>query len=106
MHQIVKIEIPAYAELSVNNLYSKLKDHVHLKMHLPDYNDNVLPDKQFFYPLISTLFPKEVIEIVKEARKKRSLEKQENDDELIKLAPNIKEEIDQLLLHPSKITKF
>ena len=75
-------------------------------MHLPDYNDNVLPDKQFFYPLISTLCSKEVIELVKEARKKRSLEKQENNDEIIKLAPNIKEEIDQLLLHPSKITKF
>ena len=65
MHQIVKIEIPAYAELSVKNLYSKLKDHVHLKMHLPDYNDNVLPDKQFFYSLISTNFLRRLLNLLK-----------------------------------------
>ena len=41
---------------------------------------------------MSTLFPKDVIKLVKKTRKKRSPEKQENDDELIKLAPNIKEE--------------
>ena len=75
-------------------------------MHLLDCNDNILPDKQLYYPLIFTLFPKEIIELVKEARKKLSLELQGNDDELIMLAPNIKEENDQLLLHPSKITQF
>ena len=61
---------------------------------MTDYNEDILPEKQFFCPLISTLFPKEVIELVKEARKKRSLSQPENDDELIMLTPHIKEEID------------
>ena len=99
---MLNIEIPAYSELSIKNLYTNLKDQYLLKRYLPDYSKNSLPDKQFFYPVISTLFPKEVGDLVKEARKKRSIMQPSNNDELVAVSSEIKKEIESLLLHPSK----
>ena len=79
----MKIEIPLYEELSVRSLFPKLKDQLLLKGYLPDWNANTYHEKQFFYPLISTLFLNEISALVKEARKKRWVQEYINEEELV-----------------------
>ena len=77
-----------------------------LKRYLPDYNDSTYPENQFFYPLISTLFPTEVADLVKEARKRRSIEQETNEAVMVEVCEEIKKEIGDLLVHPSKVIYF
>ena len=77
-----------------------------LKRYLPDYNDSTYPEKQFFYPLISTLFPTEVADLVKEARKRRSIEQETNEAVMVEVCEEMKKEIEDLLVHPSKVIYF
>ena len=95
-------KIPNYAELAVNKVFPKVKDQILLKKYLPEYSEKEYPEKDFFYNILGTLFPKELEEIIKSSRKQRALNENSNKDELIKMTPEIYNEIVGLLSFPSK----
>ena len=94
--------IPFYQELAIKDVYPKLKDNAYLKLYLPDYPESVMPERSFFYTVLSTLFPRETLELVKETIKKRWLNEEQDKNELVKMTPELKEEIEHLLNFPSK----
>lgn len=100
-YNIKEIHVPHYAELSVKNMYPKLIDKAHLRMYLPDYPEKVYPEREFFYSVVGTLFPKELLDIVSKARANRSLGETRDKSELIKLTPEVRAEIEKLLKFPS-----
>ena len=56
-NEVIRMEIPAYQELSVKNLYADaMKDEV-LQMYLPNQEQmsGRLPEKDFFYGVLCTL---------------------------------------------------
>ena len=91
--------MPFYPELAVNKIFPQLKDHATLKLYLPD-----LSERAHFYTIVETLFPKGLDEIIKKARENRALNQNNDKDELIKMTPEVYQEIKELLSHPSKFS--
>ena len=65
-HEIKKIPVPQYAELAVKNLYSDCMNDPIVKLYLPDLEQNSgkLPEREFFFAVLSTLKPDYVKTIV------------------------------------------
>ena len=68
---------------------------------MPDLKENELPERQFFYGVLSTLYPDEMKSIIKAARKHRSISQSQNNDEKVELTDEIKNEIDEIFNQPS-----
>ena len=103
--QIIELHIPAYAELSVKKMYPKLLENLFFKDHMPDYPNSVLPERSFFYPVVTTLFQKETLQLVRKSRENRKIKDNMEEDEYVKLTPEFKEEIEGLFNLSSKPNK-
>jgi hypothetical protein len=79
-NEVIRLEIPAYQELSVKNLYDDaLKDPVLVK-YLPtkEQLSNKLPEREFFFGVLCTMRKQYMKDIIAEASNKRF--KVEDDD--------------------------
>jgi hypothetical protein len=83
-----------------------MKDTEHITQYFPDYRNDQLPEKKYFWDVLSTIFPREVAEIVAEARGKRASQNDPDADELIKIDPGLKNDIMDVLNHRSKNLSF
>lgn len=101
-YNLSTLSVPEYPELSVKNLYSKLKDDAVVSIFVPDYDGKMLPDREFFNKLICTLYPAQMYEIIATAHNNRALERPDNDQELIEIDESIANEIENVILLPSK----
>ena len=52
-----EIHVPNYRELAVKHAYEGLKEIEFLMKYMPDYPEGVFPEKSFFYPILSTIYP-------------------------------------------------
>ena len=71
--EVIRMEIPAYQELSVKNLYEDaMKDEVLSKyLPSPEQLSGRLPEKDFFYGVICTLRKQYMRDIIEAPNKKR-----------------------------------
>ena len=69
--------------------------------YIPDYNKGELQEKEFFFGVLSTLYPKEVIDIVDAAFKARKTHYSKDNDDMIALTPDLNGEIDSILTYKS-----
>ena len=74
--------------------------------YIPDYPDKVLPERFFFYSILATLFPNNTKGLIKTWRMKRAVTENQDQQEMIEAVPQVLEEINSLLLHPSKSIKI
>ena len=74
--------------------------------YFPDYLDSQIPDRQFMYSIISSTYPNALKVLINDAKKKRSLVKNNDDNEMIEMKPEIKEEILGVLSQRSKYFCF
>ena len=74
--------------------------------YFPDYLDSQIPDRQFMYSIISTTYPNALKVLINDAKKKRSLVENNDDNEIIEMKPEIKEEILVVLSQRSKYFCF
>ena len=72
-NEVIRMEIPAYQELSVKNLYEDaMKDEVLSKyLPSPEQLSGRLPEKDFFYGVICTLRKQYMRDIIEAANKMR-----------------------------------
>ena len=70
--------------------------------YFPDYLDGQLPDRNFMFSIIATMFPQTLAELVRDARKKRSLWEDVQGDDYIEIDPVIKSLIMNVLERKSK----
>ena len=70
--------------------------------YFPDYLDGQLPDKDFMFSIIATMFSQTLAELVKDARKKRSLKEDTKNNDYIEIDPAIKLLIMNILERKSK----
>ena len=61
--------------------------------YFPDYLDSQVPDRQFMYSIISSTFPNALKELIGDAKKKRSLIENNDNNEIIEMKPEIRETI-------------
>jgi hypothetical protein len=72
-NEIIRLDIPAYQELSVKNLYEDaMKDPV-LTKYLPtkEQLSNKLPEREFFFGILCTLRKQYMTDIIHDASSKR-----------------------------------
>ena len=69
-----------------------------LMSYFPDFQANEVPDRSFMWSVVRTLRPETCKELLEKARKARSLDSEENKNELIEIHPDF---IDKLLRIPN-----
>jgi hypothetical protein len=84
---------PRYKELAVKKLWEFVQEIEELYCYFPDYNEGVLPERDYLFTIISTLKPNETKEIIEEARNQRSVTMPEDDNDYIELTKEFKEEL-------------
>ena len=77
---VVVMEIPLYAEISVKNLYDDVMNDPEVAVYLPtrEQCSNKLPERHFFFGVLATVRTDYMKEIIKEAHDRR-YKLQEND---------------------------
>ena len=81
--------VPKYRELSTRQIWTYVKGCQGLMIYFPDYTESQLPDREFMFAIISTVYPKSLRELVEKAREKRSLKEDADKDELIEIDPEV-----------------
>ena len=94
--------MPYHKELGVNKLYPKLKGDEKIWKYLPFYWESELPDREFFFSIVSTLYPNETQFLIKTARANRSIKVETDKDEMIEVNKDMLTGLENLLVHPSK----
>ena len=67
-------------------------------MYFHDYLETQIPDRNFMYSIISTVFPSALKHLIKEAKAKRSLVVDNQDSDIIEIKPEIIEAIMRVFL--------
>ena len=72
-NEVIRLDIPAYQELFVKNLYEDALDHPVLTKYLPtkEQLSNKLLEREFFFGLLCTLRKQYMTDIIHEASSKR-----------------------------------
>ena len=65
--------------------------------YFPDYDGKSLPERQYMWDILYTLKPDIVADLIKKARRNRGLEKNDDHDQMIEIAPDFWDEISTLV---------
>ena len=71
--------------------------------YMPDYAPGELQERDFFFNVLSTLYPKEVQLLVEASYKARQLYFKKMEDEMIELTPEIKKLIESTVTYKVSI---
>ena len=101
MSELTIQNIPTFDELSIKKLWSHFKNNQTLMKYMPDYPDKQLPERDFFFGVLSTLYPKETEYLIKAAYKARKIHYKKNEDKMIEVTPDVKAAIDSIFSYKS-----
>ena len=85
-------------------MWSFIKEVDDLYAYFPDYQNNQLPEYDFLFKVLSTIKGNEIKELISKSRASRSVENKEEEDDIIILKNELKDEIESVLRHKSKVT--
>ena len=87
-NEVIRLDIPAYQELSVKNLYENAMRDPVLTKYLPtkEQLSNKLPEREFFFGIMCTLRKQYMTDIIHDASRKRF--KVSDDDPNDKASPS------------------
>ena len=74
-----------------------------ISKYLPDYGENELSDWYFSLSVISTLCQNQIQFLVKKAKANKSINIETDKNEMIEIRESMMSEINNLLIHPSKL---
>ena len=69
--------------------------------YIPDYGARQQSEREFFFNILSTIYPKEFSELIQAAYKARKLNNRTNEDNMIVMTKVMKDEIDKVLSYKS-----
>jgi hypothetical protein len=78
-------------------MWPELKDIDYVNQYFPDFDLNEYPEREYFFNIVSTIYPDELRSVVITARKNRAVAETEDKDELIQMESSIKKEIMSVL---------
>ena len=94
--------MPKYAKFSVKDMHSKLNNLPDVAIHMPDFKEDKLPEKEYWIRVICSLYPEEIFNLIQTAQSNRGISHASKKDEMIEITPGIKEEINKLVSMPKK----
>ena len=89
--------MPRYKEFSCKIIWSFVKEVPELLKYFPDLEKDEVPDRTFLWTVLSTLRPIGWKSILEEARKIRTEQSGEDQNELIEIHPDL---LDRLIAAP------
>ena len=101
-NEVIKIIVPRYEELKVEQVWPLVKEIDDLMLYFPDYGDKQYPDRKFMYSILGTLRFEQLKTMVEGARTNRSITEEENDDNFVHIEANLYKEISNVLTQKSK----
>ena len=97
------MQLPSYNELSVKKMWPNFKEDSLIKEYMPDLDEKELPEKEFFFGLLATLYYQETQKLIESVRGKRAITKKKDKEVLIEIEPSILKEIQSLMDFKSKL---
>ena len=94
--------VPRFKELSVQSIWTLVKKSEELIKYFPDYADNQLPDRGYMFAILATLKSEVIRSIIKNARKNRAVQNENNEEELVYITKSMYEEINGVLTQNCK----
>ena len=61
-----------FSELSVNKLWNQFKTNETVLKYLPEYSGKQYPEHEFFFNILSAIYPKEVENMIEAALQEKS----------------------------------
>jgi hypothetical protein len=101
-YEVTQLKIPHYKELAVCNVFDTFRRNRTVMGYMLDYSGKELPDRDFLYGILATIYPDETKNLIEGCRKNRAIISKEDKGDLIEMTEEIEEEIMSLLAHPSK----
>ena len=87
-NEVIKIIVPRYEELKVEQVWPLIKEIDDLMLYFPDYGDKQYPDRKFMYSILGTIRFEQLKTMVEGARTNRSITEEENDDNFVHIEAN------------------
>ena len=81
---------------------SKLRDIPDIASYMPDFREGEYPDKTYWNQVLCTFYFAEMYDYISESLKKRGINDMSNLYEMIEVTPKIADEINNLIIMPSK----
>ena len=78
-----------FDELSVQKQWPKLIENYELMKYMPDYKNSDFPKRDFLFEILSTMYPHETYETIKNAYKDRHMYYEEGDNEIVEIIQKI-----------------
>ena len=97
------IPVPFYEELSASNMWEFIKEVPDLIKYFPDFPEHVVPDRTDLFTILSTLKGDELKKLIKNAHNNRAIGNEDDNDKLIEVRNDIKDEIFSILNKKSKV---
>ena len=93
---------PKYKELSTRRIWDYVKEEHELYAYFPDYTEKQCPDKDHLFSLLGALREEQLNQLIKEARKKKSIHEEPDIDEYVEVDENILKELQGIFAQKSK----
>ena len=85
--------VPKYKELSLKEVWRHILDVNGLKIYFSDYKEGELPERDFKFVVVCTVYSKSLRKQIETLRKKRSIKSNEENDDAIEICEEIKQKI-------------
>ena len=84
-------------------MWDHFKSNISVKQYFPDYAANEYPEKEFFFAVLNTLYPRETENLTEAAYKLRKTYHKRNEDDMIKVTNEVKEDIMKAVVYQSNL---
>ena len=101
-NSVVEVIVPKFIEFSVENIWPIVKDAPDLIKFFPDFKDKQKCDRRYMFQVLAQTRYDEISNMVKNARKNRSLLENNDEAETILIHKDLLEEINSVLTQKSK----
>ena len=92
MKKIKAVHVPNLEELAVKNCIRRVVKHFpDMRVTIPDFSAKILPEKDFFWGVFSTLHYKTATKLIQNAQKRKAAKDATEKSGVIKILPSIKE---------------
>lgn len=67
--EVIYEKTPGYIELSIKHIWPEFKNDPEILKYTPDMNPGELPEKQFFFGMLATVYHEATTNLIEKARK-------------------------------------
>ena len=95
---MIEVIIPKFKELSIENIWTMVKDVPELNKFYLDFKDKKKCDRKYMFQILATMRFDEISSMIRNAKKNRFLLENNDEDETILIHKNLLEGINSVMI--------